>query len=703
MSDYIYDLPISGELYDILTNTIAPNLTFTQCNLYECLSQIFMYLDGYPVLTKDNVLDIRYFNDNNEKANELSPSDTKKVLSEDKYVNGFITDFQNAELNNVITYPSKKAYSSIQSSSIGIVSDEKDYIMRVDNPIYKLRSVKIYVNSFCFYEYVGITTKRKNVLHITYNSYIDIIDNVLPYDLYLNLETSGAAYISTLDLYRENCLYWQQKTNEIKVGATYKNFITTDYVMPNVILSSINKSFGTNVDKEEDYMPDPNFKNVKEQLKYQIEYETLTKGRLLIEGNANKYEGAERLDIGSSASDIMKLGLNLLGTSVKTGINTLVRTEKFSKYDNRIKVGSLYYENGDRYIATQVDEAIIGDYVLSTIQYTKNFNKLSQFISIDQKKRFNEVDNSLTLRSEDVYKEYLYFSLDQPSSDLISDIHFKSDFIKSAIKETFKLNPTNETRIDFAGCETINLDGTSNATYGEVLLPIVQYGSGNALCFEMSYSSAINANSNFKYDTSINAWYSKYILYTANDGFADVFNIIFYNQTKQTETSDLPQITINMTSSCNKIGGFTNLHYYKKPNEIFALNYELLCLSYNNQDIFIGERFIKYNGLISNSVSKQKLKLFISSEKLYSMFDKQGLGSEVSGTFTIATYTPVLNDKKLILGVQIMKGDKIYQLDKNIKSWALCDEENNIYISANQEKSINDYLEFFIFTSHNRV
>lgn len=705
MSDYIYDLPISGELYDLLTNTIAPNLTFTQCNLFECLSQIFMYLDGYPVLTKDNVLDIRYFNDNNGTRIENNPSDIKLAMSEERFVNGLITDFQNAELNNTIIYPSKKTYSNIQAKNIGIV-EPTDYIMRVDKPIYKLNSVKVKVDTFNIdYSYTVGTTVIKQVYSITYGDFVDIVDNVVAEDIYINLPTHiNEVALSSQSLYRENCLQWTQRSNEINVNETFKSFIITEYVMPYVVKSAIAKMIGYNMGATESSVS-PDFTDVKTQLKYQIEYETLANGRLLIEGVEDKYNGAERLDIGQGGADIMKTGLNLLGTSIKTGVNSLIRTEKFTKHENRIKVGSIYYENGEKYIATKVDECVFGDFVFSTIEYTKNFNKLSQFIAIDQKKRFNEIDSSLTLRSEDVYKEYLYFTLNAPSNDLANDIHIKSTLLENGLINTFALNPQNDTKIDFATCETKNYDGSSNGTFGKVWLPMVQYGSGNALCFEMSFDSPINANSNFQYDTTNSKWYSKYILYTSNDGFADAFTINFYNQIAEFETDILPQVSNEMISSSYAInmGGFKNLHYYKKPNEIFAMNYELICLPYNNEEIFIGENFIKYNGIIGNAVPKQKLKLFISDTKLYSILDKQGIGEEQSGTFSISIVKTQNNANLGSYALKINKGGQTYQLDKKIVSWAICDENNEIYISANQSNDINDNLTFYIFTSHSRL
>lgn len=693
-----YNLPTTGDFYTTLVNTIAPNLTFTQCTLFDCLEQIFMYLDGYPVLTKDKILDIRYFNDNNGNVVSLSPSDNKKALSEKRYVNGLITDFQKADINNVLTYPSKKTFSSIQNKDIG-VNDDSKLIMRVDYPIYKLNSVKTFIKTIYIPLITGsVDSYTTKTYIITFNDYIDLVNNIVPYDIYVNLETATSDWRAAR-LCRENCLYYKQNENSIDCGSTFKQFITTEVVMPYATQSSIAKLLGI---APNNTLPGyGTFDDIRNNFKYQIEYETLANGRLLIEGTEDKFNGAERLDIGQGASDIMKMGLNLLGTSIKTGVNTLVRTEQFHKNDSsKIKVGSIFYEDGNKYIATKVDEMIFGDFVYQTIEYSKNFNKLSQFIALDQKKRFNEVDSSLTLRSEDVYKEYLYFSTSVPGIPLTKN-HFEFDFILKGLQETFKLNPTNDTKIDFVSCSTENLDGTSNEKYGNVWLPIIQYGSGNALCYEMSFSSPINANSNFQYVESLGKWYSTYVLYTSDDAFADKFTINYYNQIATYQTSNLPKIDDEMISSdyATKVGGFSNLLYYKKPNEIFALNHELLCLPYKNEDIFIGERFIKYNGLIGNSVPKKELKLFLSTSELYSILDKEGIGSETIGTFSI-------NIEYVGFGLykaQIYDGDNLYQLTKNIKSWAICDENNNIYISCNQDLTINSNIFFYIFTSHLRL
>ena len=434
-------------------------------------------------------------------------------------------------------------------------------------------------------------------------------------------------------------------------------------------------------------------------IKYQIRYETLTDGRLLIETNENRFEGSERLDIGQGATDIMKMGLNLYGTSLKSGNAELIRTEKFAKTQNRIKVGSLYYENGDRYIATSVNEVVNGDYIVSTINYTKNFNKLSNFIELDQKKRFNEVDSSLVLRSEDIYKEYLYFSL-KNDTQLANKIHVNNDLLYIGLADTFSKNPT-AYKLDLATCETETINGEKNRD-GVVFLPITPYGSGNALCFEMSFNSPLIANTNFKLN-QYNQWESKNVFYANQDGFADYFTINFYRTRKKLILNDLPQINKNILTNeyITHLGGFSNLLYYKKPNEIFSLNYELICLPYQNQDLFIGENFIKYNGIIGAQQPKKALNLLISDNELYSVLDKKGFGSVAKSNISIQIENAYSTGNSYISAY--VCSVESFSLDKAIKSWAIVDSDDNILISANQNLAINDKIIFYIFTSHNRL
>ena len=710
MSDYVYDLPMSGELYEILNGTIAPNLTFTQCNLFECLEQIFMYLDGYPVLDNNNVLGIRYFNDNNGEVVDSKEIDSKRTLNEKRFVNGFISDYQKGTLNNELIYPSRVFMSGVQSKKLGLGDD--DLVMRVDYPLYKLKEVLVSPPTARIT--VGIATQGTSSnswydsgnYNFVFENPIDITYFCVEKEIYSNLLTDknyeGAERV------KENCFTYEQNGKEIDVGQTYKVWFLdqTAKVSNNVISSALQRLLGLNPAIEEgdnntlyNTLQMINGEYLARDIKYQVRYETLTNGRLLIETSENRFEGSERLDIGQGATDIMKMGINLYGTSLKSGNAELIRTEKFAKTQNRIKVGSLYYENGDRYIATNVNEVVNGDYIVSTITYTKNFNKLSNFIELDQKKRFNEVDSGLILKSEDIYKEYLYFSLNN-DTQLANKIHVNNDLLYIGLADTFSKNPT-AYKLDLATCETETINGEKNRD-GIVFLPITPYGSGNAFCFEMSFDSPLIANTNFKLN-EYNQWESKNVFYANQDGFADYFTINFYRTRKKLILNDLPQINKNILTNeyITHLGGFNNLLYYKKPNEIFSLNYELICLPYQNQDFFIGENFIKYNGIIGAQQPKKALNLLISDDKLYSVLDKKGFGSVAKSNISIQIENAYATGNSYISAYACNVEN--FSLDKEIKSWAIVDSNNDILISANQNLAINDEIIFYIFTSHNRL
>jgi hypothetical protein len=700
MSDYVYDLPTSGELYEILNGTIAPNLTFTQCNLFECLEQIFMYLDGYPVLDNNNVLGIRYFNDNNGEVVDSKEIDSKRTLNEKRFVNGFISDYQKGTLNNELIYPSRVFMSGIQSKKLGLGDD--DLVMRVDYPLYKLKEVLVSPPTANIVVVLRrIPGSESAEYNFVFKNPVDITYFCVEKEIYSNLLTED--FYNGTERVKENCFTYEQNGKEIDVGQTYKVWFLdqTAKVSNNVIKSALKRLLGLNfvINNNQNILWMRDGEYLARDIKYQIRYETLTDGRLLIETNENRFEGSERLDIGQGATDIMKMGLNLYGTSLKSGNAELIRTEKFAKTQNRKKVGSLYYENGDRYIATSVSEVVNGDYIVSTINYTKNFNKLSNFIELDQKKRFNEVDSSLVLRSEDIYKEYLYFSL-KNDTQLANKIHVNSDLLYNGLTNTFLKNPT-AYKLDLATCETETINGEKNRD-GVVLLPITPYGSGNALCFEMSFNSPLIANTNFKLN-QYNQWESKNVFYANQDGFADYFTINFYRTRKKLILNDLPQIDKKILTNeyITHLGGFSNLLYYKKPNEIFSLNYELICLPYQNQDLFIGENFIKYNGIIGAQQPKKTLKLLISDNELYSVLDKKGFGSTAKSNITLQVQNAYATENSYISAY--VCSVESFSLDKAIKSWAIVDSDDNILISANQNLAINDRIIFYIFTSHNRL
>lgn len=118
-----FKLPTSGDFYNTLKNTIAPNFSFTQSDLYSAIAQVYLYLDGVPTLDENGVLGIEYFNDNNSSLKyQDSPNDIVKTVTEDRYANGLITDFQKGDKDTPLVFPCKNGLAITQCLDIGATS-----------------------------------------------------------------------------------------------------------------------------------------------------------------------------------------------------------------------------------------------------------------------------------------------------------------------------------------------------------------------------------------------------------------------------------------------------------------------------------------------------------------------------------------------------------------------------------------------------
>ncbi|MCK9576406.1 MAG: hypothetical protein M0R51_10835, partial [Clostridia bacterium] len=120
----LFTLPTSGDFYDALQE-VAPQFTFTQMSVYEALDQVAKYLDGVITLSSTNVLGIEYFNNlSGATAFTSGKADQTSTISEDTYINGLISNYQNARAKEPVWYPSQNGYEISKSSILGIATTQ---------------------------------------------------------------------------------------------------------------------------------------------------------------------------------------------------------------------------------------------------------------------------------------------------------------------------------------------------------------------------------------------------------------------------------------------------------------------------------------------------------------------------------------------------------------------------------------------------
>ena len=715
INKYLYNLPTSGDFYNTLKNTIAPNFSFTQSDLYSAIAQVYLYLDGVPTLDENGVLGIEYFNDNNSSLKyQDSPNDIVKTITEDRYANGLITDFQKGDKDTPLVFPCKNGLAITQCLDIGIPTSTS-YIAKTDKPIREIIKFEVLLTALkTNYIKTGDIDSSNLQNHIV----IDATNYIYEKSQWILLKkVSSSDFIDTAHIApcQKNTFYYQKGSDYIYIGNIDTTLATKYYTISRVLESAFRENTGllrdiNTTDRPVTYIND--FLTINPitpfEVKFRITYKPLLDGRLKVESIANKFNGEIRLDQGSGNVDIKRIGSNLFGNINKIGNENHTIVTKFSDFASRVKKGTIWNDNGNLYFADTITTNIFKDFCVSQITFSKNFNKLSNYIKLNQNKRFNEIDASLTTKSEDIYNEYLYFSSNATENTENDNTHFTTTYIRIMLQKCFNnAIDTNSYDLDYATFTSYSITFGMNAKKQYVYLPLVKYGSGNALCFEMAYSSPIVANTKLSLTQNWFAsnQYNENVLYTDDQGFADVVDINFYHlPTSQREdfASNLPQFydedskTISpVITNSILVGSFDKLHYYKKPNEIFALNYELLFLPKPSEQFYFGEKFITKNPLIGEECLQDKPQLYISTTDKYSILDNKGVGTSVGKVTVILTSS---NTSRTNINFTID-----YTLINNIKSWALCDDEGNILIACNNEVTATNKINFYVFSKHSRL
>ena len=225
-------------------------------------------------------------------------------------------------------------------------------------------------------------------------------------------------------------------------------------------------------------------------------------------------------------------------------------------------------------------------------------------------------------------------------------------------------------------------------------LPMTIYGAGNCVCFEMQYDDPLCAGYRLTYDEN-DGYRSTAVLYTDNDGWKEKVTIRFYNSSdedknKGVDCQAFPYLLERFLGEdkLTVIGEIRNLAYYKKHNEIFALNYQWCFLPLPNQidKFFIGNKFINEN--FATTPDKIKGKDFYlrfttnNSNFQYSIMDVKGVqeGEELLKPIRVTTSQ---SNNIVTLSIYDDNLDPDEEPTRQVKTWSIVDENGDIYFASN--------------------
>lgn len=404
------------ELYDLLKNTSSPNFVFTQSTMYDALAEIFKLFDAIFYIDEENYLGIEYYNEQNQiQLNENKIVGINSSLSSERYNNKIVSFYQNSKVK--MKFPNSNdsnSFANVRSKSLG-VPGANDYVFMLPKPIDIITKceIEMSVSSTKILWYsssAGSSTISYYIVpEIPNLTSLDITENVVESSIYSILDKSSSLPIkgNWNNIGQYNTLSYTKGNNYIDLAGIYTTTTNTKKtIIENVIKSCLAKNFGSGITSLFTF----NYPQW-DKIRLRVEYIALTNGKLEIESFENKFNGSMLMNQGNGSIDINKLGLNMVGTSMKLGQPTLSMTYKFSKWADRIKKGQFFIKDNEKWVADTCNYTFLNNGLIqSTIQFVKNFNGLSSRIQLNQEKRLSNISNELTVVAEDTYGEYIYYS-----------------------------------------------------------------------------------------------------------------------------------------------------------------------------------------------------------------------------------------------------------------------------------------------------
>lgn len=689
----------NSSLYKLL-NVRAPNFTFTQCTIFDALQQIFLYFDGIPRLSENKELTIEYFNQFKIENDKEKIIDERLSLSADTYINGIMGDISNVILEKPIIYPSASGFFHPRPIRAGKYND-KELALVLPRPINKIKHLWVLCPRVYGINQVSSSSGRYPIDYL-------IVD-ILPIlktneELALLPDTAGHNELS-----KNNTICYSRGSNIIGVATTTNSYGFIEENIFNGLQIAIAQEYGVS---SENITVDT---TQIEYLSFRIEYEPMISTRIKSESLENKYDGEIYTNQSSIEPSISKIARNMFGLSLKYGNEEIVRSKQISTFDNRYKIGDNYDIDDERYIVNSATTTFFNGYITSQATLTKDFNKLSSYLSVDEKKRFTNIDRSIAVDSREVISDYLVY--DSASWLLPSYLTYYKclkqnaiysllDSVVSTGEKGYKCDlalfrPLRKSIVN----ETIYYTYITN-TY--VSMPLVCYGLQNSFVFDFAFDDPMSAGV-IKGDVVNNMNTTQAIPYTSENGTFDAYDLKIINVIDNTFYLDnqYPKMSDTLISNITKNEFFfaENVIDKKDANEITKLTYQLHLVPNRNEvanEYVFGRKFFEDNAIFRREAKASKMVILddyvsqfddkVDSRKIREIYKLDNINNRVvsvinsNNTITIQ-FELLVNDS--FFDVPSFNWEVWYEdegqivFDYNRRAFVLIDDDNNILIAKN--------------------
>lgn len=477
-----YQIDPAQEKY--LDSIMAPEFTMTQCTLREQLRIVGGYIHAEPRLldpvvnaegteTGGNYIHFDLFGDTDIQSVRSDYDAEQRIQQITEYCTELDTtaaNLVNALSGGTIGEPDGRNRKSLRTESVNVMITENNGIIQTQFPIRDIAKLEI--------AYKG------KMLDIT------------PY-VYEQAQYSAnlSSYLSSYPYSKAYAVYYTQNARNIR-GIFFKvdnavNPIFSHYSIVNIV-SAVS---GDTPDTVRSLFSNSGYPSMQFSVTYTPIYSSrFSAGKQYVDGREQYtriYNQSENL------IETLYYGENVKGAAERMGNPEITRTYRYKNVSAIPKVGKMAKIVDEWYMVSTVRTEVMKDFVRATVEYTKDFNRLSQYVGISSTKRVYEVSEKEAYRRAVLIRDY--FMIGHGGNDITTDgrlyvrscIPIVAAFFPPAVEPASGRYPGTHpiTAVNAFGTKT----GTTSDKYGNVILPVVTSVFGNSVVFSWEYKDNYSA------------------------------------------------------------------------------------------------------------------------------------------------------------------------------------------------------------------
>lgn len=421
----IFKLPTSGDLYDLLTTTIAPEFTFKEITFREALNQVFGYIDAIPRLYLNSSDELEITCDFVNELKTLITSENVfigKSLQQD--VDFYATEMESESLNlvndkyigeSIEVFPSENAFITARTDEY-LFDFVKSYIPTY-KPVYKLEKLICKVDvtvtdngatpsPVIVYDDDIIVDLAKDWSAFTWGGTSHVVEQ----KSFQTLPATEVGDTNPQAYTKFNTIYWTFGEKNIIHSDTFGLFDTSSVVQNVIRIAVFQYLYDDGTidsartwsdiaidinDNEDDLKFQPQYIPIPNSMRLRISRQDLSD----VEYNSNMVANQQGRVI-----NLENFTNNLQGKINRIGNSELMLENRVTSFSELYEVGDY---TSDVYIVTKRELIFYKDHIYAKYDLSKNYNMISKFIGVNTELRQWDISEKNTLQRNLLYKEYV--------------------------------------------------------------------------------------------------------------------------------------------------------------------------------------------------------------------------------------------------------------------------------------------------------